>query len=843
MKKIISICIIIFAQNIYAQTNINERYKTSSVSYINNILTVSTGKVERTWKLTTSGLVTIGIKNSITGKQWANKSNKICDWNYTGIVSDNSTCKLIKLTAKKSNDDGFTSDYLDIMAEFEYPSNHTFIKYNIWAYPNAPGLRTQVWIKGSLSNEMLKKQTKINDSEISFKLNKGKRIRNYQASEYSQLWNSSWVADSKKIEYQAFGLKKDKKYQLGLSWWDYEGKGRIQKVTLTSIDGENSVEVLKPTTLPDYANKKEMPKEILLDVPSTISLDGSIRIIIESANNKPITIGELWIYEKTENFKNDKTLIGDENRLNELNNSVKHSYSLVAYTDCGNEPDKKVLNIYGRADFLPINMNDTKRIYAGYYNDTQHRNTKETPLLKEEIKNNNLDGIESVNWANLLMIEKDNEGLAVVKESHKCVNQYGVATGDFRISSFGVENRGTSLYPSDLSPDEYKWFWPSWTILWSGNFDEGRLAIKEFDRIRYPVIPDLDIYIMANTWGSSHNKIASKEANVLKEINSQSNLGIDVQQIDDGWMDKNWHPSKEWYPNGWENVVSEAKSKNIKLGLWGAAMKITPEALRYNFEKGGFVVYKLDFANLSTHNNIDKTIKKIRDFILFTNHKVRVNWDVTENAPRYGYFWAREYGAVFLENRKPDVPKNVVYVPYLVLRDLWHLAKYANLNKFQGTVQNKDMIDKKLSDAYKYDQDYCTVIPLMSSPLFFQETQYLSKKSIREIKPILAKYKNVRKQLYNSYIFPIGNEPNNASWTGFQAYNPKSKSGYLTLFREINNKVSSKKIQLKFIKNQIITFSNLMTNKSFTIKSDQNGFILFKINKNADYRFYKYSIK
>ena len=839
MKKTILLFMLAIPFLLFGQQTISKKLGSASVSFAKNELIVSTGKVERTWEVTSSGLVTTGFKNLETGKQWATNPSVKCDWSYEGLISESTPCKLINLTAKQGNDEGFTSDYLEAVAEFEYPASQTFIKYHIWAYPDAPGLRTQVWIKGKASEAMLQNIPQENKEGIRFKLNSGEKVNSYAAAGVGKIWQSAWIVSPKEIEYQVFGLNKNKSYQLGFSWWDFEGKGRIQKITLTSVDGETAVEILKPTPLPDYAGKKELPKEMLLDIPNKILMDGSMRIRIESANNTETILGELWINEKSDTSSNFISE-GDDNRILQLKSEAKAPFSLAAYTDCGNEPDEAALAVYGRCDYLPVNASGLKRLYSGYYNDTQHRNTPETPLLKEEEKSGSFAKTENINWASILMVSGQNEGLALVKESHKCVNQYGVETGDFLVSANGIENRGTSLYPKDLSPDEYKWFWSSWAILYSGNLDNGRAAIKTFDRMRYPVNPELDIYTMANTWGSSRNRLAAKEENVLREIDSQAKLGIDIQQIDDGWQDKNWLPSEEWYPTGWGNVVERAKSKNVKLGLWGAAMPITPEALKTNYEKGGFVTYKLDFANLSTHDKIDETIGKIRSFILSTDHKVRVNWDVTENAPRYGYFWAREYGSVFLENRKTDVPVNVVYVPHLVLRDLWHLSKYANLNKFQGSVQNVAMTDKNLSDAWQHSQAYATAIPLMSTPLFFQETQFLSPEAVGQIKPILAAYKTFRKELYECYVYPIGDEPDNQSWSGFQAVHPEKKVGYLTLFRERNNKETSQSIQLLFLGKEKLKITDLMSGKTFNLKTNPEGKATFEIQKNGDFRMYKY---
>ena len=846
MKKsqIILLILLLFSTIISAQSFQNFKYADSKVKVVakGNVLTVSTSKIERKWRLTEFGLLTISLKNLETGKIWSDKLADIqCDWSYEGLVDGTQKSKLISLTAQKNNDEGFTSDFIEITAEFEYPSSKTFIKYSIWAYPDAPGLRTQVWIKGKATEAMLYKKDVGQKNGMYFKLNQGEKLHNYSAAGMGKLWQSASVNSNKVIEYQVFGLNKNKSYQLGFSWWDFDGLNRIQKISLTSIDGETIAEVLKPTQLPDYKHKKEMSAEMLVDVPTKVLLDGSMRIRIESTNESNATIAELWLNEKSSNPNNNISFQGDENRISELKTSTNPAFSLAAYVDCGNEPDAGKEANYGRNNFVSINTKGLQRIYAGYFNDTQHRNTFETPLIREEVKTEIISEPEIINWASILMLTNKNEGIALLKESHKCVNQYGVETGDFVVSANGIENRGTSLYPTDLSPDKYKWYWADWTIVYAGNEDNGRLAIKEFDRKRFPVRPEQDIYIMANTWGSSRNKAAATEENILKEIDCQSNLGIDIQQIDDGWYDKNWLPDSKLYPDGWKNVVAHAKNKNLKLGLWGAAMKITSEALKYNFETGGFVTFKLDFANLSTHDKIDDLIAKIRSFILFSDHKVRVNWDVTENSPRYGYFWAREYGSVFLENRKPDVPTNVVYVPYLVLRDLWHLSKYANLNKFQGSVQNIDRVDKNLSDAWKYNHAYTAAIALMSTPLFFQETQFLSTEAAKQIKDVLDVYKLVRNDIYSNFVFPIGDEPDNKSWSGFQSVSEDAKSGYLTIFRELKNTQTVQSLKLHFIKaNQKIEITNLRTKEKNIHTVDKDCLLKFEIKNPADFLFLKW---
>ena len=68
---------------------------------------------------------------------------------------------------------------------------------------------------------------------------------------------------------------------------------------------------------------------------------------------------------------------------------------------------------------------------------------------------------------------------------------------------------------------------------------------------------------------------------------------------------------------------------------------------------------KLDFARLGSYDLLDEQMQKARAFIKYTDRKCSMSWDVTENAARYGYYWAREYGVVHFMNRKPLNPDNV----------------------------------------------------------------------------------------------------------------------------------------------------------------------------------------
>ena len=131
-------------------------------------------------------------------------------------------------------------------------------------------------------------------------------------------------------------------------------------------------------------------------------------------------------------------------------------------------------------------------------------------------------------------------------------------------------------------------------------------------------------------------------------------------------------------------MVAKAEQVGVDLGIWHAA-RAPLDALKRNWDEGHFKTWKLDFANLSAYAGVNDYLDKGRAFVTYTDHTVRVNWDVTENAPRFGYFWARECGNIWLANRKPLQPANVVPRPWLMLREAWELAALPQLHQVRIT--------------------------------------------------------------------------------------------------------------------------------------------------------------
>ncbi len=509
------------------------------------------------------------------------------------------------------------------------------------------------------------------------------------------------------------------------------------------------------------------------------------------------------------------------------------------------------------------------RCALGYYNDTQHRNRDFTPIVCQEhaagpLKSNTY---EVYDRASILSLRKGEAGLLLVKESHKCANQDGVDTGEFVINGNRVVSTGLGMTPCRygksslwLQPDQYRDCWANWSILYDGGETEMQLALKTFDRIRFCPDPSRICRSRTNTWGTrmagDAARGAATEVNVKKEIDTCAELGIDAVAIDDGWqypaaglddsVGRRWQPHPDRFPGGWERIRKYAQQKGVMLDLWMAG-QADLEHMKRNYDEGGFTAFKIDFLNLSTRDAVEYTIDKIHQLVEHTGYRSIISWDSTENNPRVGYYFAREYGSLYPANRKPTHDKNriqhVVYHPRLVFRDTWHLAHYLNLNQIEISIQNVDRILPEQGNASKYSHAYCTALAVMGLPLFFQEVHFYSEEARKEIRPVMDIYRTHREAIHKGYIFPIGDEPCDRAWSGFQSCNPDSDIGYLSLFREVYNEQKSMSIHMHFLKDIWIEIEDLMSGDASMIKIDSKGQADYEISNPGEFRLMKYVVK
>ncbi len=534
----------------------------------------------------------------------------------------------------------------------------------------------------------------------------------------------------------------------------------------------------------------------------------------------------------------------------------------------GREFDSREIPTFWSGSFterFALDIGDATRRAAGFYNDTQHRNFEHTPLLKEEVRCEPLAKRESYDWANLLCLESANGGLALVKESHKCVNQIGFDTGAFvlwpdeiGVSGVGFDEVGNFYLPSKKLniTNRFVEAWATWIIGFESNGDThaGATAIKRFDRARFAPRIERDCRVKANTWGTRGSGDASRAAatqeNLLREIASCADLGVDLLEIDDGWQCHPdglaatsqpivWAPNAARFPDGWNAVRDAAAQSGVELALWSPGNAPESEILA-NLEAGDFAAVKLDFLNFKVREELDEFFAKVRRLSAAHDHRLRVNFDATENMVRTGYFLGRETGPLFLSNRElPGLhAKHVVYHPHLQLREAWHLAHYFNLNQALLTVDDPDSIAPELSDAHFYSHSYCFATAMMGLPLFFLETQALSPAARDELRPLIALYKAHREAIFEGFVSPLGDEPNGANWTGFLSVDKDGNGGYATIFRELHNGEPRHSFALPLDKPA--RWTNLLTDETGAL-DPASGTPTFEL-ESASFGFYRYEL-
>lgn len=708
MKKlIIFLIIILFFSSKYltGQTLpvISCKFGNAHAYTIGDSLFVNTGEVERKWVWTGKGLVTQYVKNMATGQAYSNSQKLIrcdwnlqnagiekdkkeaeqnltgCDWNWIKPDASPASAKLISITARVGNDDGFTNKYVEVVTQLRYESLNLEVQHVIWVYPDAPGVRTQLRIK--------------------------------------------------------------------------------------ALPGFKPANFPKADTITKYYG-------------STQPVPG------------------------------------------------------------------------GREEFLPLDFSvKNQRNYWGYYNDPGNRHDQSMDMLKEEtVKGYPLFQIEANSWASGIGIDYSGNGVCVIKESHKTVNQQGHNTGSFFSGSNGLFLTGLGLLPDEIVTDRFRECWANWTIVYSGRNDGMQLAVKRFDRARYPVFPIRDLFILGNTWGPGDplgNRFA-EEPFILKEIPALANLGVDVLQIDDGWEQggslQDAHGFLPKYKNGWEDIKASADRYGIRLGLWVAVRNALTSDMESDLDQLGFIAWKADFDHLANRQDFEDRTVKYREVMKHSWMKTQFTLCPEYDNLRYGWYFAKEYGSIYFQNIQEALPEHLTMVPYHVLRQHWLMSKYFNSNKLQVMLQNPKRTNRDRSDAYLHGHSYCFAMGLPFIPVFFQSAQFLDDQGKQELKQLISVYKKYREDMFNCYTFPIGKVPSNDSWSGFQMINEKMDEGYILLFRELHNTEVKKEISMKFLSNKTIVITNLETGMLTQQKVKPDGTTSFSLKEPASYLFLQYSV-
>ncbi|MDQ6902078.1 MAG: alpha-galactosidase [Bacteroidota bacterium] len=471
---------------------------------------------------------------------------------------------------------------------------------------------------------------------------------------------------------------------------------------------------------------------------------------------------------------------------------------------------------------------------------------------------------------NLLFAENllTKAGLFILKEAPTSNMQLQYAGYDFTTQWGQIKVAGIGIAPTDISDSEWIKGYSVVVGVSEGEGETGlRKSLRHYQDEQCKYEEERDGMIVSNTWGDRNRDSRINEAFILKEIDAAAKLGVTRLQIDDGWqvgkssnsanggsLTNIWRNKNYWnvdaikFPDGLSSVIDAAKNKGIQISLWfnpsnDSSLKYwekDADVLIDQYKKYGISMWKIDGVQVTDKRgeiNYRKFLDKVE---AATNYEAVFNVDITAGR-RFGFNYLNTYGNFYLENRYTDWTN---YYPYYTLRNLWQLSAYMPPQRFQIEFLNKWRNAEKYPGGdilapSNYSFDYLFAITMVAQPLAFMEVSGLPAEAFTTSK-LISKYKLIKADLHRGDIFPIGEEPDGFSWTGFQSI--QNKRGYILLFRENDDK-NNNTINTILPRNAKIKLELIAGDgKNFDTTTSEDGHIIFEIDKKNSFSLYRYTL-
>ncbi|MFA9379759.1 MAG: alpha-galactosidase [Acetanaerobacterium sp.] len=411
---------------------------------------------------------------------------------------------------------------------------------------------------------------------------------------------------------------------------------------------------------------------------------------------------------------------------------------------------------------------------------------------------------------NILRVHRtlQNSGLILIKEAPTADEQVNYGGCDFAIFAKKVDVCTAGYAESDIREDEYIPLYGSAIGLYRGGDLDFYRLIKGYHEARHVLRPKDDAGVYSNTWGDDSGGRNINEAFIQEELQAAHEIGITHYQIDAGWDMGVRDPAtgrNEWkikykaLPFGFEKIRSEMKQYAMTLGLWFEPYTVADNDIDYGcyrqdaqtlidlYRNHGAVFFKFDGFKLLSYTATFRLEKMMQLVLAETDYSTFFNIDIT-NWPRTGFFGATQYANLFFENRYTD---RLSYYPHYTLRNLWMASRYIPAYRLQTEFLNVDRNvglynADEAGDALmpcRCGQDYAAACTLFASPLAWMEPSVLNEQNKKLIERPLKATQSVREEIASSLVLPIGDIPNGAHFTGFQAMVDEN-SGYLLLLKE-----------------------------------------------------------
>ncbi len=346
-------------------------------------------------------------------------------------------------------------------------------------------------------------------------------------------------------------------------------------------------------------------------------------------------------------------------------------------------------------------------------------------------------------------------------------------------------------------------------------------ALQSYQRQFRTYEPSRDGLLLSNTWGDRSQDKRMAEGFMLGEIEAAAALGVDVVQLDDGWQKgrtcnsatpggvwlgfhaaepRFWDTHPERFPRGLAPLADACRPHGLAFGLWFAPDSANDFAnwrrdadiiLDYH-RRYGVCHFKIDGVKAHTPAS-QRNLRRFFDRVLEeSNGRVAFDLDVTAET-RPGYFGLMHTGPLFVENRYTDWHR---YWPHHTLRNLWKLSAYVDPRRLRmellNNARNAHLYAGDPLAPGRYRADYLFASVMMACPLGWFELTNLPPAYVQQMAPLVRLWKQHREAIHRGTTWPIGQEPDGASWTGFVSMSDDRRGGHLLVFRELNDRPAAK---------------------------------------------------
>jgi len=108
---------------------------------------------------------------------------------------------------------------------------------------------------------------------------------------------ASVAFDASRVVFEISGLDPQRRYEVGLTWWDYDNGDRTEMVTVGSPNHRQVQMAIPAIRLPNYKDAHQKPAEKRFSLPVRLARDGKMQLIVHQVTGANVVISELWIVE------------------------------------------------------------------------------------------------------------------------------------------------------------------------------------------------------------------------------------------------------------------------------------------------------------------------------------------------------------------------------------------------------------------------------------------------------------------------------------------------------------------------------------------------------------------